>query len=114
MWLRFCNQAESFTGLLHGCVAAIASAYAVLCSSTRILRHGNPSSPHSYCESERAKKRSVGFIILCISFEISLSCSCRNMLLKLVGGIREIMGFPTEKKETLMKTQRDDWGNETT
>jgi hypothetical protein len=35
------------------------------------------------------------------------------MLLKLVGGIREIMGFPTEKKETLMKTQRD-WGNETT
>lgn len=24
MWLRFCSQAHSFTGLLHGCVAAIA------------------------------------------------------------------------------------------
>ncbi len=33
MWLRFCSQAHSFTGLLHGRVAAIARAYAESCAA---------------------------------------------------------------------------------
>lgn len=56
---------------LHRVITWLCSSNCYMQSCAALLEFfldGNPSSSHLYCESERARKRSVGFIILCISF----------------------------------------------